>query len=138
MLTSSRFVVAIHALIVLARNTGKGPVCSSVIAESVHTNPVVIRRLMGDLEKAALVSSVVGRSGGFDLKRTADGITLADIYAAVEDQNVFKMHKPDEESACPVAKQLGKVLAPSLKAAEHAMASALEKITLREVASAIK
>ncbi len=137
MLTSSRFVVAIHALIVLARNAGKGPVCSSAIAESVRTNPVVIRRLMGELERAELVTSVVGRAGGFDLKRKADGITLADIYAAVEDKTVFRMHKLDEQSACPVAAQLGKVLAPSLKAAEEAMAVTLKKTTLSQVALAI-
>ena len=57
MLSSSRFVVAIHALSVLARNSGKGPVCSNMIAQSVHTNPVVIRRLMSELEKATLVAS---------------------------------------------------------------------------------
>jgi Rrf2 family protein len=137
MLTSSRFVVAIHALIVLARNVGKGPVCSSAIAESVHTNPVVIRRLMGDLEKADLVKSVAGRSGGFGLKRRADGITLADIYAAVEDENVFRMHKLDEHSECPVAAQLGKVLKPSLLAAESALAATLAKTTLNQVTAAI-
>jgi DNA-binding IscR family transcriptional regulator len=80
---------------------------------------------------------VVGRSGGFDLKRSADGITLADIYSAVEDQTVFRMHKLDEGSECPVAAQLGKVLAPSLKAAENAMAVALGKTTLRDVAAGI-
>lgn len=44
MLSSSRFVVAVHAMSVLARFAGKGPVCSAAVAESVHTNPVVIRR----------------------------------------------------------------------------------------------
>ena len=52
MLSSSRFVVAIHALSVLARSDSKGPVCSATIAESVHTNPVVIRRMMAELERA--------------------------------------------------------------------------------------
>ncbi len=47
MLSSSRFIVAVHALSVLARFSGRGPVCSAMVAESVHTNPVVIRRLMG-------------------------------------------------------------------------------------------
>ena len=69
MLSSSRFVVAIHAMSVLARFTGKGPVCSALVAQSVHTNPVVIRRLMTELEKAGLVHSVAGRSGGFELNR---------------------------------------------------------------------
>ena len=56
MLSSSRFVVAIHALSVIARAGGRNPVCSSVVAESVNTNPVVIRRLMRDLEKGGYVA----------------------------------------------------------------------------------
>ena len=69
MLSSSRFVVAVHAMSVLARFHGKGPVCSALVAASVHTNPVVIRRLMTELEKAELVKSVAGRAGGFELVR---------------------------------------------------------------------
>ncbi len=137
MLSSSRFVVAIHALSVLARSEGKGPVCSTMVAQSVHTNPVVIRRLMGELEKASLVRSVAGRSGGFELGRGADAITLADVYCAVEDDAIFRMHKIDPDSECPVAAQLGKILNGPLRAAETALTSSLASTTIRDVAGAI-
>lgn len=137
MLSSSRFIVAIHALSVLARQFGKGPVCSNVIAQSVHTNPVVIRRLMSELEEASLVASTAGRAGGFSLARPAPQITLADIYQAVEDDAVFRMHKTDPLAECPVAAQLGKVLSPSLRAAEVAMTNSLSGTTLDDVSRAI-
>lgn len=137
MLSSSRFVVAVHAMSVLARFQGKGPVCSALVAESVHTNPVVIRRLMTELERANLVKSVAGRAGGFELNRDAAQITLADVYFAVEDENVFRMHKTDPRSQCPVAAQLGKVLATPLRAAECALHSSLAKTSIRDVATAI-
>jgi Rrf2 family protein len=137
MLSSSRFVVAIHALSVLARSAGKGPVCSNTIAQSVRTNPVVIRRLMSELEKADLVAATAGRSGGFTLARPALQITLADVYFAVEDDAVFRMHKTDPEAICPVAVQLGKVLSPSLRAAEIAMTTSLRQTTLEDVSRAI-
>lgn len=137
MLSSSRFVVAIHALSVLARAAGKGPVCSTAVAESVHTNPVVIRRLMSELEKAKLVRAVAGRSGGFELDRDAQAITLADVYRAVEDENVFRMHKVAPDTACPVAQQIGRILTGPLKAAESALSSSLAQTTLKDVASAI-
>jgi Rrf2 family protein len=137
MLSSSRFVVAVHALSVLARAVGKGPVCSNQIASSVHTNPVVIRRLMSELEKATLVTSTAGRSGGFELARPAPAITLADVYGAVEDDAVFRMHKLDPHSECPVAAQIGRALSPGLKAAETAMTDALRRTTLADVSSAI-
>ncbi len=137
MLSSSRFIVAIHAMSVLARHHGKGPVCSAAVAESVHTNPVVIRRLMGDLERAKLVRAVAGRCGGFELERRAGDITLADVYRAVEDENVFRMHKTDPHAKCPVAAQICEVLGAPLKAAEKALATSLAKTTLRDVTAAI-
>ena len=137
MLSSSRFVVAVHAMSVLARFRGKGPVCSATVAESVHTNPVVIRRLMTELEKAHLVKSVAGRAGGFELNRDPAEISLADVYFAVEDETVFRMHKVDPQSHCPVAAQLGRVLSGPLKAAECALHSSLAKTSIRDVATAI-
>jgi Rrf2 family protein len=137
MLSSSRFIVAVHAMSVLARFQGKGPVCSALVAQSVHTNPVVIRRLMTELERADLVRSVAGRSGGFELNRDAATITLADVYFAVEDESVFRMHKTDPQSACPVAAQLGHILSVPLKAAECALHTSLAKTSIRDVATAI-
>jgi Rrf2 family protein len=137
MLSSSRFVVAIHALSVLARAQDKGPVCSSAIAASVHTNPVVIRRLMAELEKAKLVRSVAGRSGGFALDRSASGITLADIYRAVEDESMFRMHKTDPNSCCPVAKQMKSILCEPFRSAESALSNALSRTSLEDVALAV-
>jgi Rrf2 family protein len=133
MLSSSRFIVAIHALSVLARSTGKGPVCSNAIAESVHTNPVVIRRLMSELEKSSIVKSTAGRTGGFELARPAPAISLADVYLAVEDETVFRMHKMDPNAECPVAAQLKSVLLKPLKSAEQAMTNALGATSLHDV-----
>jgi len=133
MLSSSRFMVAIHAMSVLAHRAGKGPVCSALVAESVKTNPVVIRRLMTELEKAKLVRSVAGRSGGFELQRSPADITLADVYRAVEDENVFRAHKLDPQSHCPIACQMRRILAGPLKAAEAALTASLASTTLRDL-----
>ena len=119
------------------RRATRASVCSATVAESVHTNPVVIRRLMTELEKAHLVKSVAGRAGGFELSKDAGDITLADVYFAVEDENVFRMHKTDPHSHCPVAAQLGQVLSGPLRAAECALHSSLAKTSIRDVAFAI-
>jgi len=137
MLSSSRFIVAVHAMSVLARRKGEGPVCSQAVARSVHTNPVVIRRLMCDLEKASLVRSVSGRAGGFELGREPQEITLADVYHAVEDETVFRMHKPDPAGACPVAAQICTVLNAPLRAAECALHESLSRTTIGDVSTAI-
>jgi Rrf2 family protein len=137
MLSSSRFIVAIHAMSVLAKHAGRGPVCSGQVAMSVNTNPVVIRRLMSDLEKAGLVRSASGRTGGFSLARAPDGISLADIYKAVEDETIFRMHKTDPASDCPIGAQICKVLAGPLHAAETALAASLASTSLKDIAGRI-
>ncbi len=138
MLSSSRFMVAVHALSVIARMSDGGrPVCSTIVAESVNTNPVVIRRLMRDLEKASLVASVTGRAGGFVLGRQPARISLADIYKAVEDESIFRMHKTDPKTKCPVGAALFKVVAEPLRSAEQALEKALATTTLDDIANQI-
>jgi Rrf2 family protein len=137
MLSSSRFLVAIHVLSMLAHRSDSGPLCSNVIAKSVDTNPVVIRRLMSQLEKASLVTSIAGRAGGFLLNRKACDMTLADIYSAVEDDAVFRMHKIGPDALCPFAAQLSKILEPKLKSAERALTASLSDTRLSDVALAI-
>ena len=137
MLSSSRFMVAIHVLSILARSAGKGPVCSGALAESVDTNPVVIRRLMSQLEKARLVKSTAGRCGGFQLSHDACQMTLADIYVAVEDDEVFRPHKAGPDHHCDIAQKLAAALGPKLRAAERALTASLGETRLSEVAGAI-
>jgi Rrf2 family protein len=133
MLSSSRFIVAVHAMSLLARTPDGKPVCSTLIASSVQTNPVVIRRMMSALEKSGLVQSVAGRAGGFVLARKASTISLGDIYHAVENDAVFRLHKTDVAAKCPVAQQMGKVLAPYLKKAEQALTATLADTNLKQV-----
>ena len=53
MAANSQFAVAVHILTLLARKSDEH-VKSSCIADSVNTNPVVIRRLMGQLGQAVV------------------------------------------------------------------------------------
>jgi hypothetical protein len=58
-------------------------------------------------------------------------------WQAVEDETVFRMHKTDPNSKCPVACQMGKILGVPLRAAESALSTSLALTTLRDVAEAI-
>jgi Rrf2 family protein len=138
MLSSSRFVVAVHILSILAREAGRGPICSQEIAASVETNPVVIRRMMADLEKMKLVKATSGRSGGFQLAPSACQVTLADIYGAVEDKTIFRIHKLDPNNSCPTALAVLKSLEPKLRIAEAALTNALHTVTLRQIVDDMK
>jgi Rrf2 family protein len=137
MLGSSRFVIGIHVLAILARAHGREPVCSTFIAHSVNTNPVVIRRLMASMEQHALVKSLAGRKGGFILARQPKDITLQEIFTALEGSELFRMHAREPSKECPVGACIARVVSKPLKLAEEAMNSALARTTLKDVVGEI-
>ncbi len=61
--TSRRFVVANHVLALLALSPDE-PLTSELMARSGHTQPVVIRRILGQLRGAGIVESQPGNGGG--------------------------------------------------------------------------
>lgn len=128
---NSRFAVAIHTLLVLALK-GDGPVCSEYIAGSVGTNPVLIRRLMGDLRAAGLVDSRAGATGGFVLARPAERIGLDEIYRAVESEALFSRHAKANPK-CPIGRAVGPLLDRVLGQAEGAMVQSLNRTTLGDL-----
>ncbi|MCC7307577.1 MAG: Rrf2 family transcriptional regulator, partial [Acidobacteria bacterium] len=56
MAANSQFAMAVHILALLALK-GETNLKSDTIAHSVNTNPVVIRRILGQLANARLVES---------------------------------------------------------------------------------
>src|SRR5262245_45856296 len=101
MKTSCRFAMAVHALTVLAYKDGDR-VTSSFLADSVNTNPVVIRRLLLTLQDAKLVETRKGAGFGSRLSRSAARINLAEIFRAVEDHEPFVLPPRKPNQACPV------------------------------------
>lgn len=130
---SSRFAVAIHILALLEINKeGSSP--SEYIAGSVNTNPVVIRRIMGMLNKAGLVEVRPGVAGA-KLKKELSDITLLDIYRAVhavEKDELFSVHETPNPN-CPVGKNIQSTISPLFSTAQRAMESVLQTVTLREI-----
>ena len=129
---SSRFVVATHVLTMLAYCEDEA-VTSEYIAGSVNTNPVVVRRILGLLAKAGLVSTREGAGGGVRLARPADKIDLRDVYAAVETNALFALHPSGPNLQCPVGSTIQGALEPTLDAAEGALLGSLAKTTVADL-----
>ncbi|MEV6424307.1 Rrf2 family transcriptional regulator [Streptomyces sp. NPDC051662] len=104
MSANSRLTVAAHALtwMELHRRQGHEIATSEQIAGSVNTNPVVIRRLLGELREAGIVESRRGAGAGWTLTRGLEAITLLDVYDAVEPSPLFAMHRAEPNLDCPV------------------------------------
>lgn len=129
---SSRYTVAIHVLTLLAYGANE-PMTSEYIAESVNTNPVVIRRLLGTLREANLVTSQPGPGGGWQLLRAPKAITLRDVYRIVEAEPLFALHSNTPNPRCPVGGRIQGVLATRFEEARLALENHLERTSIKDL-----
>lgn len=136
MSSNSRFTVATHILTLLASR--KGPVTSDEIAVSVNTNPVVIRRLLAELARAGLVVTLQGSSGGSQLSRSADEITLADIYRATEPGDLFGLHRQTPNPACEIGNNIQGVMGTIFNHAGQAVEALFGTITLAHILHSVR
>ena len=84
---NSRLALAFHSLSHMAGEPDRFWT-SAEIAAHAHTNPVVVRRVLGKLTKSGLLHGRKGHSGGWQLAVTPDSISLADIYLALEERAI--------------------------------------------------
>lgn len=138
MAINTQLSVATHILMVLAQapeahEPKEGLVCSEVIAHSIDTNPVVVRRIVADLVRAGLVASYPGKGGGLALGRPAEEITLLQVHEAVGDAPVvgFKAHAPNP--SCPLGAKMAGAVAAVFSEVEQSVRAQLAAITLAAV-----
>jgi len=129
--------MAVHVLAVLAYKEGDR-VTSALLAGSVNTNPVIIRRLLLALQRAKLVDTCKGAGSGSRLSRSPGRIDLADVYRAVEDAEPFATPSGKPNAACPVGKCIRKTLDRVFASAQSALERDLEKTTLADVIDTVK
>jgi Rrf2 family protein len=136
MYPSSRYTVAIHVLTLLAYGANE-PMTSEYIADSVNTNPVVIRRLMAALRDANLVISQPGPGGGWQLLRAPKGITLRDVYRIVEAEPLFALHSNTPNPRCPVGGSIQTVLLARYEEARLALENDLGRTSIKDLLRAV-
>ena len=132
MAANSQFSMAVHILTLLAK-AGEKNMKSGYIAGSVNTNAVVIRRVLGQLNQAGLVSSQTGAFGGTRLARSASEISLCDIYKAVSCGEVFALHAKSPNQDCPIGKNIEAVLCNLQKEIDKSVGEKLAQYVLAEV-----
>src|SRR5687768_6020272 len=109
MAASCRFAFAVHILAVLARRHPEA-VNSELLARSVNTNPVVIRRLLSQLRRGGFVSTRTGASGGATLACRPNEIPLDAIYRTFEPISWVSRHPHEPNQDCPVGARIAEVL----------------------------
>jgi Rrf2 family protein len=96
---NNQFSVAVHIMTALGDHHGE-PVTSVDLAVSVRAHESQIRNVLSKLVKAGLARTSRGRNGFSSLARSANKISLLEIYKAMDPPPVFSIHEYPKEKTC--------------------------------------
>jgi Rrf2 family protein len=131
---NSQFAIAIHVLTLMAlHHKEPDPVTSELMASSVNTHPVFIRRVLGQLSRAGLVASQPGVGGGWRLRRDPDHISLLDVYRAVAVEHLLGLHHNTPNPKCLIGRNIQRTLTSSFAQAEQAFEQTLAHQTIAQM-----
>ena len=129
--TNTQFAVGVHMLTLLA-DRGPELLSSEEMAGSADANPVYVRRVLGHLREAGLVSSRPGVGGGWALERHPAEITLGDVWRAIQTEDrLLGLHEVNPR--CEVGQAIQRHLADVDRRARAAVQSELDAITVAEM-----
>lgn len=131
---TSRFTLAIHIFACIDTFESERKVTSDFLADSTNVNPVIIRKILGQLKSAGLVKVKRG-TGGTAVAKPLDEITFLDVYRAVEcieEKGLFHFHE-NPNTQCPVGRNIHNILDGKLLQVQEAMENELASITLEQV-----
>ena len=129
---SARLSVALHALVHLVEKPDA--VTSTTLAECLMTNPVVVRRVMGALRDADIVSSAKGHDGGWRLTRPPTEVTLQDVHVALGETLLLRAESDPGDGHCAIVRSVDAVMNEFLADAEALLAARLKRISLADLA----
>lgn len=131
---SSRFTLAVHIFTCIDVFKDEYKVTSDFLAGSTNVNPVIVRKILGQLKAAGLVEVARG-SGGASISKPLNEISFLDIYNAVgcvENGELFHFHE-NPNIDCPVGRNIHAVLDDKLMRVQKAMETELSSITLEDI-----
>ena len=129
----SRLSSVLHALLHMAEQ--EGPVTSEVLARCLGTNPVVVRRTMGYLREAGIVTSDRGHAGGWRIHADLGTVTLRQLHEALGEPAMFAMGNRNETPECLVEQSVNAALEGSFAEAEALLLRRFSEITLADLAA---
>jgi Rrf2 family protein len=136
MAANCRFAFAVHILAVLGLKENED-VTSDLLAGSVNTNPVVIRRIVSTLQHAGLVATAKGAHGGVKLALAPENISLAAVHRAMASPPSFSGHRHEPNQRCPVGRNIVLVLDEVFASAQAALDDALSRRSIADVVATI-
>ena len=133
----SKLSLALHALGHLALAPDSA-LPSEDLARIGPTNPVVVRRVLGLLRDAGLVTSAKGHAGGWRLAKTPAQITVADVYRALgEGLDPAPGAGPHNPTTCAIERALHGHWDAAIALAQSALLDRLSKVSIADLSGSM-
>lgn len=129
--------MSVHILAMLDVMDGLAPT-SALLAGSVGTHPVLVRRLLGALRRAGFVRTARGEHGAL-LARPAREISLLEVFHAIVGpaRKVIALHS-HPNPLCPIARNIAAALAAPVEEASKAVERTLARRTVASVSANLR
>lgn len=108
---------------------------SEAIGSCLGTNPVVVRRTMGFLREAGIVSSERGHAGGWRIATDLSALTLRQLHEALGEPAILAIGNRNENPTCLVEQSVNAALEEAFADAEALLLDRLAHVTLADLAA---
>ncbi|UWQ96806.1 Rrf2 family transcriptional regulator [Rhodobacteraceae bacterium M385] len=129
----SRLSSVLHALLHMAER--ECALTSEELAKCLVTNPVVVRRTMGFLRDAGIVTSDRGHAGGWRITADLNTVSLRQLHDALGEPALFAVGNRKEAPECLVEQTVNAALDQSFAEAEALLLARFGEITLSDLAA---
>lgn len=129
----SKLSSVLHVLLHMANSDR--PLTSEALARCLHTNPVVVRRVLGSLRECGYVASAKGHGGGWSIACDLREVSLHDLYEAVGAPTVFAMGHRAVQPECLVEQAVNTALDSAFAEAEALLIARLQGVRLSDLAA---
>lgn len=130
-MSNTRFATAVHIMTLLA-DSPQDWLTSEWMAGSININPAMVRKELSILREAGLIISRQGKEGGSRLSRDAEAVTIAEIYAAVNNTDVLGKKNRKPNPLCHVGKEINDHLNNLFSETDQLVIKFLGNKTLKE------
>lgn len=108
---------------------------SEALGKCLGANPVVVRRTMGLLREAGLVTAGRGPAGGWRVSADLETVTLRRLHEALGEPAIFAIGNRNETPECLVEQSVNAALESAFAEAEALLLERFADVTLADLAA---
>lgn len=125
-------------LLMLALQKGHTPVKSHVLSHVMGVSDSYLKKTLRKLAIGGLVESSASKDGGFQLSRSVDTITLADVYQALEPEGFMFRATSTPEKIFPDGEHVGDAIEHVVQSFQEGYEAFLDRLAKRPLSDLLE